>query len=607
MSSLVDYPHERDGAFRTPAGLQSTAQVARRRRIFAGLSGLTYLGLAAWMASIVGAGGWTLVDAALMLAFLAAMPWAVVGFWNSAIGFWLLRGGGEAQARIAPFMAQAGADTPLRHDVAVVMTLRNEDTSRSLARLRIVMESVEATGEGARFGWFVLSDTSDEAVAAAEAAGMEAWRHARPTGRIVYRRRTDNAGFKAGNLRDFCERWGDGYETMLVLDADSLMTGETILAMARVMDAHPRLGILQSLVVGMPSASAFARIFQFGMRQGMRPYTMGAAWWGADCGPFWGHNALVRIAPFRAYCHLPVLPGTGPLSGAILSHDQVEAVLMRRAGFEVRVLPCERGSFEDNPPTLAEFSRRELRWCHGNLQYLKLLRLPGLLPMSRFQLLWAILMFLGIPAFAVMIVLAALKTLEADAAVMPMGAAAALYGTYLVMYLFPKIAGVADILVSRGEVARYGGWPRFVAGAAIETAASFLVGAATTFRVTLFMAGLPFGRRATWSGQARDAHRLTWSEAARGLWPQLLFGVLVLAALGAASPVLLLWSLPLTLGYVLAIPFAVVSSAPSLGAAMARLKLCAVPEELHPVAEIVALNHAHSPVPASGAAQSAAA
>ena len=164
---------------------------------------------------------------------------------------------------------------------------------------------------------------------------------------------------------------------MLPLDADSLMSGEQVVRLARMMQAHPKIGILQSLVVGMPSKSAFARIFQFGMRHGMRSYTMGQAWWVGDCGPFWGHNAVVRIKPFHEQCDLPILPGAPPLGGHVLCHDQVEATLMRRAGYEVRVLPEERGSWEENPPTMLEFARRDVRWCQGNMQYLKLLDLPG--------------------------------------------------------------------------------------------------------------------------------------------------------------------------------------------------------------------------------------
>src|SRR5690606_22131704 len=207
---------------------------------------------------------------------------------------------------------------------AVLMTLRNEDPARAFARLAAVAGSIARTGQGHHFGYFVLSDTSLPEIAVAEEEAFAAFRASLADGaRAVYRRREDNVGYKAGNLRDFCARWGNDYELMLPLDADSLMAGETILAMVRMMQAHPRLGILQSLVTGLPAASGFARIFQFGMRHGMRAYTMGSAWWTGDCGPFWGHNALVRIAPYRDECRLPVLSGRGPLSGAILSHDQL--------------------------------------------------------------------------------------------------------------------------------------------------------------------------------------------------------------------------------------------------------------------------------------------
>jgi membrane glycosyltransferase len=146
------------------------------------------------------------------------------------------------------------------------------------------------------------------------------------------------------------------------------MSGESIVRLVRFMQANPRLGILQSLVVGMPSPSVCARVFQFGMRHAMRTFTAGTVWWHADCGPFRGHNAAVRVAPFPEHCRLPNWPGEPPFGVHILSHDQIEAVLMRRAGFEVRVLPEEEGSWEEMPPALPDFAVRDLRWCQGNLQ-----------------------------------------------------------------------------------------------------------------------------------------------------------------------------------------------------------------------------------------------
>jgi membrane glycosyltransferase len=577
-----------------PAGLQPAGILRRRRLAVLGLNVATYLALVGWMARIAGASGWTAVDVALFVCFLVAAPWTVLGFWNAAIGLWLLHGRRDGLDQVAPFAAAGEGREPLRLKTAVLMTLRNENPTRAFLRLRTVKRSIDETGHGGSFGYFILSDTSNAETAAAEEAAVEAWRReVDEPERIVYRRREANTGYKAGNVRDFCERWGRNYDLMLPLDADSLMAGPAIVRLVRMMQAYPKLGILQSLVVGAPAESAFARIFQFGMRHGMRAYTFGSAWWIGDCGPFWGHNALVRIAPFAEHCRLPVLPGGPPLGGHVLSHDQVEATLMRRAGYEVRVLPAEEGSWEDNPPTLFQFSTRDLRWCQGNMQYWKLLGLPGLTFMSRFQLAWAILMFLGVPATTLMIALAPVKFFDGeDLSTFPADLAVGLYVVFLGMYLSPKLAGLADILLTKGGVARYGGFLRFLASAAVEIVFSFLLGAVTTFRIAVFMIGLLFGKSVAWNGQSRDAHGIAWSAAVQDLWPPFLFGVTVCGALAVLSPGTLAWSLPLTLGYLVAFPFAVITAAPAFGDWLARQRLCAIPEDIDTPPEIQAVRKA---------------
>ena len=566
----------------TPMGLQSAGELARRRRISALVTGGVYLLLLAWLAQILGAGGWSVLDVLIFACFAIAAPWSVLGVWNALLGLWLLRRE-DAMESVAAFASDGDLRQPIVKSTAILMTVRNEDPARAFARLETVKASIDATGEGALFSYYVLSDTNEDPVGAQEEAAFAAWgaRAGADAARLFYRRRTSNEGFKAGNVRNFCLRWGQDHEFMIPLDADSLMSGETILQMVRIGQAYPKLGILQSLVVGAPSQAAFARVFQFGMRHGMRPYTMGSAWWAGDCGPFWGHNALVRIAPFANECHLPELPGKPPLGGQILSHDQVEAVLMRRAGYEVRVLPRECGSYEDNPPTLLEFTRRDLRWCQGNMQYLKLLGLKGIMPMSRFQLIWAIMMFMGVPAWTTIIALSALKPFDGeDMAQFPAASAIGLYGVFLLMYLAPKLAGFIDIMLTPGEMKRYGGVMRFTAGCIFELVFSFLLGAATTLRTSLFMIGLLFGKSVMWNGQARDAHSLSYATAFAGLWPQTLFGALIFLVTGLMAPSLLLWSLPLTLGYLVAAPFAVMTASPMLGRFLAGLKLCALPEEI---------------------------
>ncbi len=582
------------GAAMTPAGIDPAAALTRRRLVVAALILVSYALIGVGMWKVCAAGGWTLVDGLMFLCYLVAAPWSVLGFWNAAIGLWLLHGKPHGARDVAGFAETLGPARPTQR-TAILMTIRNEDPARALARFAAVKRSVDATGAGASFDYFVLSDTTEAEVGRAEEAAFARWQ-AEEQGSpstLVYRRREVNEGFKAGNVRDFCRRWGHHYEFMLPLDADSLMTGEAIVRIARIGEAWPRLGILQTLVVGMPSRSAFARIFQFGMRHGMRPYTMGSAWWAGDCGPFWGHNALVRVKPFLEHGQLPVLPGGPPLGGPIMSHDQVEATFMRRAGFEVRVLPIEGGSYEENPPTLLEFTRRDLRWCQGNMQYWRLLGTPGLKPMSRFQLLWAIMMFVGIPAWTLMILLAALKPFDGEKlAEFPTGLAKLLYLAFLLMYLAPKLAGFLDIALTKGRIAEYGGALRFATGCLTELLFSFLLGAATTLRTSIFMINLLFGRSVIWNGQARDAHALSFATAAQGLWPQTLFGLVVIALMALGAPAMIPWALPLIAGYVLAIPFAMATASPALGEVLARWRLCAIPEEFDTPVEIAAVQRA---------------
>jgi membrane glycosyltransferase len=376
---------------------------------------------------------------------------------------------------------------------------------------------------------------------------------------------------------------------MLPLDADSLMSGAEIVRLVRMMQAHPRLGILQSLVTGAPSTSAFARIFQFGMRHGMRSYTMGNAWWNADCGPYWGHNAMVRVAPFAAACELPVLPGKAPLGGYILSHDQIEATLMRAAGFEVRVLPVESESWEENPPTILDFTKRDLRWCQGNMQYWRLVGLPGLKPLSRFQIAMGIFMYLAALAWTLMIALFALKVFDAEAGPMEIELGVALFFASFLISITPKLAGMLDVAVTPGAMRRYGGGLRFLASSITEILFSIMLAPVAAVRVSIFMVSLLFGRSVIWSGQQRDTHGLSWATAMQGLWPQTLFGLVIFGLLYWKAPGALAWGTPLLAGLTLSVPLAVLTASPAFGRFMTRIGLCAIPEERQPPQDLRSL------------------
>ena len=589
-------------------------QLPARRALFGVLVVATASLLLLAMARILGGDGLGTFDLILLACFAAMLPWNVIGFWNAVVGFAILIASRDPAAHVLPALRPAPAG-PVRARLAIAMPVYDESPERVLRHLAETVSSLRATAAG-DFAVFLLSDTQDPAKAAAEEAAFAGWRRRLGPGiRVEYRRRADNHGHKTGNLWNFLEQHGREFDLLLVLDADSVMSGDSVLRLVRTMEAHPEIGILQQLIVGLPSLSPFARIFQFGMRHGMRAYTVGSAWWQGDCGPYWGHNAVIRIAPFMAHCRLPTLPGPPPLGGRVLSHDQVEAVLMRRAGWQVRVLPEEAGSYEENPPTLSDFVKRDLRWCQGNWQYVHLVGRPGLHPLGRAQLMLAILMYVSGPAWVLFSLVGFGRALAADGGMPAAGAPvlglsaswepwALLAGT-MTMVFAPKLAGVAQVLASPRLRRAYGGVWRMLASSLVELVFSFVLAPIMAVAQALLVLGLAAGRTIRWEAQLRDSRVLSWREGARGLWPQTVLGLALVAVvwLGAPEPARI-WVALFAGPLLLSIPFAVVTSWVSLGAVLARLGICAVPEELDPPPVVVAAGHALGwrPQAASGAA-----
>jgi membrane glycosyltransferase len=553
-----------------------------RRVLFVVLFTATVAGTLALAALALSPGGISVIDLALLALLAVTLPWMVVGFWNAVIGFLIMRLAADPTAAIMPLAARIRGDEPVMASTAILLCIRNELPERMIRNLEPMLVGLDAAGCGERFHLYVLSDTSDAAIAGSEEARF-AELSARWRGRIAitYRRRTVNTAYKAGNVREFCERWGGQHEFAVTLDADSFMTAEAVLRLVRIMQADPKLGILQGLVVGLPSTSAFARIFQFGMRLGMRSYTIGSAWWQGDCGPYWGHNAVLRLSPFIAHCALPVLSRDGKEDRHILSHDQIEAVLMRAAGYAVRVLPREDLGWEENPPTLLEFIRRDLRWCQGNMQYWRFLGLPGLKPVSRYQLMLAILMFISSPAWIGMLVLGTLTAASSDTPghFMRADAGMALFIWILVMWFSPKIASAVDILLRPDLRRGFGGAGLFVVNYAVETAYSVLLCPILWFGHTIFLGGLLFGREIGWIGQTRDDHAVPFTLALHNLWPHTLLGCAALGLLVTAQPAAIPYALFLAGGPALAIPFAVMTAWPWLGSFSARIGVGRLPEE----------------------------
>lgn len=562
-----------------------------RRVFFASLVCGSILALVSALTYVFAADGLRAIEIAMITVFVLNTPWMVIGFWNAVIGFSLLHFKRDWLQSVTGLAGLEDETSAIGSRTAIIMPVHNENPDLVVGNLKAVTDSLDATGLSDTFDVFLLSDTTDPDIVQREQALFEAWRdgNERPD-RLHYRRRTDNSRQKVGNIEDFCTRWGDGFDFMIVLDADSVMSGPAILRLVRLMQHNPDLGILQTLVTGMPASSAFARMFQFGMRHGMRSYTTGSAWWQGPDGPYWGHNAILRLEAFRRNCALPALPGTRPLGGEILSHDQVEAVFMRRGGYGVRVLPLEEGSYEENPTTLPDFLTRDLRWCQGNMQYLKLFRHPSLIrgvrPMGRLQLLLAIMMYTGAPlwyAFMVLgladLCLPAFSSGGTGAAVAAPGFGLALFAAVMGMTFAPKLFGILDIALRRAGRRSYGGGLRIAAGTVLEIVFSLLLSPIVALAQTVFVFGLFFGKRIRWDAQERDDRRVTLREALGGLWLQTVLGGAFLAVLAVVAPHILPWAAPVIAGLLLSVPFAVVTALPALGQFFRRLGLCAIPEE----------------------------
>ena len=247
---------------------------------------------------------------------------------------------------------------------------------------------------------------------------------------------------------------------------------------------------------------------------------------------------------------------------------------MRRAGFEVRVLPDEEGSWEENPPSLPEFIRRDLRWCQGNMQYFHFLALPGLPTLSRCQLGLAIAMYLSAPAWLVFLALGLTRPqpFRTDLGI-------TLFIITLAMGLAPKIATLTDVLMRADLRRAYGGTTRIIISVALEFLLTLLIAPVCAVAVTIFLLGLPFGRQVGWTSQQRDVEGVPLAMAARRLWPQTLLGIaLVLWFLQVAPGPIWFWA-PLMAGLLGAIPLAMLSAHPPLGRLLSAAGLCRVPEE----------------------------
>ena len=439
---------------------------------------------------------------------------------------------------------------------AIAVCVRDEDVAAVFDRLDAMARAICAADIAERFCLCVLSDTASDSVANDECAAAGRMR-ARRDVEVLYRRRLQNTGFKAGNVMSFLDQHAGRFELMLCLDADSGMTLPAILRMVAVMEADPRLAVLQATFHGQPARAPFPKLFQFGHRYGLRVWAIGQAWWQADQGPYWGHNAVVRVAPFRAHCRLDPLPN----GALILSHDHVEAARLQAAHWKVRVLADDEGSTEAHPPTLPDYLERDVRWAAGNMQYRFLLGRRDLGPLGRFQMLQAILHYVLTPFWFALLPFSAINGALGDAAFIPRRTLALLLVTGWLTLHGPKLLGYLEAVLRprappRRTLARFLGW--VLAEIGYTALLDPVIALHKTWAVLILAAGRPSG----WSGQSRDEHAIDWACAARLFWPHTVAGIVIEWLFASASPFAGIVGLIGTAGLILAVPFAVLTAGP---------------------------------------------
>jgi membrane glycosyltransferase len=574
-----------------------------RRGVFFGLTFLTSLSASALMADILRTNGFTNWEKASLIVFFILVTWITGAFWTAVAGFIIQLIGRDP----AVIHSCEGEGRPLKGRTAVIMPIYNEDTTRVFSGLDVIWSSLKARPEQAAFDLFVLSDTRKPEIGAAEEL---AWarlveRHD-AQGRIFYRRRKENLQRKAGNIADFVRSWGGAYDYAVVLDADSIMSGHAIVTLAQMMDVHPEAGIIQALPTPAGRETLFARLIQFGARLNSLMLASGLAFWQLGEGNYWGHNAILRLREFAAYCDLPRLPGKPPLGGEILSHDFVEAALMRRAGFKVWLLTDLSGSWEEVPSNVVDFAARDRRWAQGNLQHLGLLPMRGLHWLSRLHLITGVLSYATSPLWLAALMLSSIVVcLDAingyqyfepgsyslfptwpqyrDSEIVIL-----LAGTIAVL-LMPKVLGATLALVNGRLRRAFGGGLRLLGSLLVEQLFSTLLAPSMMLFHTSFVITTLAGHPVTWNAQDRGDRGITFREAlSRHKW-HVLIGVLWGAIILFIAPRYIWWMSPILIGLLLSVPLTMLTSLTGAGVWARGHGLLLTPEETEPPLELAAL------------------
>ena len=592
---------------------------SRRRLVLAALIVAQTAVATEYMARVLPYHGTEPLEIAILVLFAVLFAWISAGFWTALAGFWLLARGKDRYAISRRQRGAGPADIPADARTAIVMPICNEDVKRVFAGLRATYESLARTGALERFDFYVLSDTGNADTRVAE---LDAWmalcRAVDGFGRVFYRWRQHRIKRKSGNIADFCRRWGRSYRYMIVLDADSVMTGDCLTALVRIAEANPDAGIIQTAPRAAGRDTLYARVQQFATGLYGPVFTAGLHFWQFGESHYWGHNAIIRVAPFIRYCAIGRLPGHGALSGEILSHDFVEAALMRRAGWGVWIAYDLPGSYEEMPPNLIDELSRDRRWCQGNLMNFRLFWMRGLHPAHRAVFMTGVLAYLSAALWFTFLILStillAIHTLREPRyftepyQLFPLWPqwrpewAIALFSATALLLFLPKV--LAALRVAWTDPVPYGGRLHLAASLCGEMLLSALLAPIRMLFHTQFVAMALAGRAVRWKSPPRGDNETGWKHAFARHGTHTVVGILWAAVVWWLNPSYLWWLLPVVGALILSIPLSVLTSGTNLGRRLRRRKYFLIPEESHPPPVIRATRRYwhHAPHPADVAA-----
>ncbi len=519
----------------------------------------------------IGLDGISFWEGVYLALFIPLFAWIAFGFATSLIGFLTLTMGKASTGQ--PY--RTAFATPLRGRTAILLPVCNEDFLGVMGRLSIMERSLAQVMGNERFEFFILSDSNPDNGEIERKTYLDMREgFSRP---VHYRRRALNIGRKPGNIAEWVQRFGGGYDYMIVLDADSVMSGQTMARLALDMERHPHVGLIQTVPTIVGASTLFARWQQFASRLFGPISAAGMIWWAGSEGMFWGHNAILRTKAFAQSCGLPELAGRAPFGGHIMSHDMIEAALLRRRGWDVHMEMAD-DSFEEFPPSLPDLATRDRRWCQGNIQHVPLIpKIRGLHPVSRFQLLVGASAYCTSPLWLALLLVVlggALAGVWPPSAILPSGGLLALTA---VLLFGPKLLAMGWAMADPARRIGFGGAARMSRGVIADIALSILMAPVSMLTQTINLFGILMGRKSSWSGQIRDRDGLSIMGAVWLFKYHIMLGALLtlLAIRGGTS---VEWIIPVVAGLVLAPALAALTARKDLGQKAERSGLFQVAE-----------------------------